>query len=76
MATGANPKPSLGRIVLYRNKDDVDMPAIITGLVPLDKTAVHLHLFPPPGVSADVLSYQWGVDQATEHVLAGRWRWP
>lgn len=76
-------KPSLCRMVIYRSKFGVDMAAVITGIAPPDSGEkesrnVHLHLFPPPGESADSLSYQWGVPQAEEadDPGLGTWRWP
>lgn len=65
-------------MVIYRSKHGVDMAAVITGLVKDEDDAVHLHLFPPPGESADAMSYQWGVPMAESPDEPGRgtWRWP
>lgn len=65
-------------MVVYRSKDGVDMAAVVTGLVDAEENAVHLHLFPPPGLGADALSYQWGVPMAEDPKDPGRgtWRWP
>jgi len=72
-------EPSIGRIVVYRNHQGVDMPAIITALTD-DPEYVHLHLFVPPGHQPDVLSYQYGTPRADAgepaELLAGCWRWP
>lgn len=69
------PKPSIGRIVTYRNRHGVDIPAMITAVIEGDDEAVHLEQFAPPGVSKDALSYQWGVAYA-EEPRRGTWRWP
>lgn len=72
-------EPTIGRIVTYRNRSGVDMPAIITALTD-DPEYVHLQLFVPPGASPDVLSYQHGTARAEsgepDELLAGCWRWP
>jgi hypothetical protein len=66
--------PSIGRIVTYRTRASVDIPAIITALVD-DGPAAHVTQFPPPGVGADHLSYEWGADYSAEPA-DGCWRWP
>lgn len=76
----------MGRIVVYRTRDGVDVPAIITAVIDEGRGAVHLQPFVPPGVSPDTISYQWGVpyDDPGGHSLPldadGRaracWRWP
>jgi hypothetical protein len=66
-------KPTIGRIVILRNQDGADIPAIITAVV--DDAAVHVQQFVPPGVSPVVVSYEWGVDHSAE-ARAGTWRWP
>ena len=77
-ASPAHPRPTIGRIVLYRSRDGVDMPAIITALVNPGGTDVHLHAFPPPGASPDVLSHEWGTEQAKNpsRPACQSWRWP
>ena len=66
-------QPSIGRIVIIRNRDGADIPAIVTAVI--DDTAVHVQQFVPPGVAALVPSYEWGVDYAAEP-RPGTWRWP
>lgn len=67
-------QPSIGRIVIVRNRDGADIPAIITALID-DGMAVHVQQFVPPGVSPLAASYQWGIDHADEP-RPGTWRWP
>lgn len=71
-------EPTLGRIVIYRSRAGVDMPAIVTGLVEGDPDAVFLEIFPPPGASKDIIDGHWGVVQALYPDRAGpcTWRWP
>ena len=78
-------KPSLGRIVIYRTRDGVDVAAIITHVIDPNKGDVHIHPFIPPGVNPDVISYQYGVPyEAGGHTVLmdedGHartcWRWP
>ena len=60
-------EPELGDVVIYRNSDGVDMPAIVTAVIDGDVDGgIHLHPFPPPGSGADILSHQWGVARADE----------
>lgn len=70
-------QPSIGRIVIYRSRAGVDMPAIITALA-VDEDSVHLHLFPPPGAAADGLSYEFGTARAEDEQdpALETWRWP
>ena len=68
------PKPSIGRIVIYRTRDGIDLPAIITALVDTDGRAVHIEQFAPPGVAKDHIGYQWGVEGPS--LESGCWRWP
>ena len=78
------PPPSvswIGRIVIYRSTDGVDMPGIITRHYVRrgnENYRVALHLFPPPGEGADLLSHEWGVSQAADadQPTPGTWRWP
>lgn len=48
----------IGDVVIYRNRDGVDMAALVTDL--LNDGAAHLHLFPQPAASRDILSHEWG----------------
>lgn len=72
-------QPSIGRIVIYRSRSDVDMAAIVTGLGPVDDDGVqrlaHLQVFPPPGEATELMDREWGVAQS-DKPLPGRWRWP
>jgi hypothetical protein len=69
-------QPSIGRIVIYRNRDGVDMPAIITALTDEPGT-VHLTVFPPPGAGAPILSHQFGTPlNDAEEPRQQTWRWP
>jgi len=82
-------KPSVGRIVIYRNRAGVDMPAIITALAE-EEGFVHLHPFPPPGAAPDrQMGGDWGVEhfdvelytgveaaEISARQARGRWRWP
>lgn len=68
-------KPSVGRIVIYRSREGVDMAAIVTEVMN-DDGDVHLHPFPPPSAGPPVLSYEHGTPQATDTWLDGCWRWP
>ena len=85
--TSPTPTPTIGRIVIYRNRAGIDMPAIITGLAqdpaaPQAIVGVHLTCFPPPGEAPDYLDPTWGVRYRDDDThdgpadLAGRWRWP
>ena len=87
MAEKAQPqKPSLGRIVIYRTRDGVDVAAIITHVIDENTGDVHLEPFIPPGVAPDAISYQWGVGfegNTARTVLLDEdghartcWRWP
>jgi hypothetical protein len=77
---------SIGRIVIYRTRGGVDVPAIVTAVIDGEAGDVHLHPFVPPGVGADAISYQWGVpfEGAEGRTLAldedgharVAWRWP
>ena len=80
------PKPSVGRIVLYRTMDDSeDQAAIVTALVdtgqpvPLLVTSggdrVHLHVFVPPTGRKDFLHPTFGVPYSSVP-SPGCWRWP
>jgi hypothetical protein len=76
-------KPSIGRIVIYRTRDGVDVPAIITHVID-EGDSVHLQPFIPPGVAPDTISYQWGVlYETSENLIVDddgharmAWRWP
>jgi hypothetical protein len=67
----------VGDIVLYRNREGVDMPAIITALLPADEDGVvrdvHLHVFVPPGEAPDQISHQFGAHLAEGHSESGMW---
>jgi hypothetical protein len=68
--------PTIGRIVIYRSRAGVDMPAIITAVTD-DPGYVHLHLFVPPGAQPDILSYEHGTPSEVGVTDArGCWRWP
>jgi hypothetical protein len=69
----------MGRIVIYRNRAGVDMPAIVTQVIEQDKDDpdVHLTPFPPPGEAADPPDRQWGaLYDASDDPLPQTWRWP
>lgn len=69
-------QPSIGRIVIYRNRLGVDMPAIITALGTFPGY-VHLCPFPPPGAAVDILSYEHGTTKASpDNPEPESWRWP
>jgi hypothetical protein len=77
--------PSIGRIVIYRTREGVDVPAIITYVIDGDRGDVHLQPFVPPGVAPDTISYQWGVPCETADRVnvfdedghsRTAWRWP
>lgn len=74
-------KPSIGRIVTYRTRAGVDIAALVTAVIDdSPDEAVHLEQFPPPSVSADNISHQFGVpkaaEDATEFQTLETWRWP
>lgn len=80
------PKPSIGRIVIVRNHEGVDMPAIITEVADAETEAVHLAAFPPPGEAAPHANHQYGFARAEDDAdpddpaqawrLLNCWRWP
>lgn len=67
----------IGEGVIYRSKAGVDLAAIITAVVDADEGWVQLEQFPPPGVAADSIDYQWGVPQhvGDREPRRGSWRW-
>jgi hypothetical protein len=67
-------QPALGDIVIYRNSDGVDMPAIITQLLG-ESGDVQLAVFCPPGEAKDAVDYQWGAARAKGPDNAGRKTW-
>jgi hypothetical protein len=69
-------KPTICRMVVYRNREGVDMPAVVTGH---DRNGdPFLHGFPPPGATYDGAHHEWGIraaqDPATPTPMS--WRWP
>jgi hypothetical protein len=77
---GPDPKPSLGRIVIFRDRAGVDMPAIITEVTDPDQGFVHLTAFPPPRAAPVVVfDQEWGWPHESQVFGAsptGCWRWP
>ena len=77
---GEHQHPSIGRIVIYRNRAGIDMPAIVTEVTdPTEGLFVHLHIFPPPGQAADPLTdreWGWPHESQVVGVATGCWRWP
>lgn len=76
-------EPKIGEIVIYQTRRGTDMPAIVTGLAPVDEDgvqrAVFLHMFPPPGHAAELFDREWGVPHASgigDGWFTGRWRRP
>lgn len=68
-------QPALGDIVIYRNAEGVDMPAIVVGFA--GEGNPHLHVFPPPGASPGGGNHQWGTERADEtgrRSLSRTWR--
>lgn len=76
-----------GDIVIYRNRDGVDMPAILTAPGPREHDGEqrywHLHAFVPPLAHPDAISHEWGAPRAPDDVdpdgpdawqLDGHWR--
>ena len=70
-------KPSICRMVIYRDRNGSDMPAVITGVIDADRGDVHLTCFPPPQLPPPALSYEFGTPQHREGPpLIDTWRWP
>jgi hypothetical protein len=67
------PESTIGRVVILRNQDGADFPAIITAVI--DDLAVHVQQFVPPGVAPMVVNYEWGVEYSAAP-RPGTWRWP
>ena len=65
----------VGDTVLYRSRDGVDMPAIVTQFTDGEDWA-HLRLFPPPAATKDLLDHEWGAPRATNvsEPARGTWR--
>lgn len=78
-------KPSIGRIVIYRNQDGQGIPGIITEVledVPWVPDAfaaggdrVNVHLFVPPSARQDPMSPEYGIP-FSEEPASGCWSWP
>lgn len=69
------PTPTICRVVIYRDDDGRDCPAIVTQVDGLPAGDVHLIVFPPGEHSHPALDVPCN-DPASGDIAPCTWRWP
>jgi hypothetical protein len=62
--------PSIGRMVVYKNFDGVEYPAVVLSV--LESGAVNLSVFKHNGVVTSVYNVEYDPDR----MVCGYWHWP